>query len=130
MFRIALCTPPEYKYYKRFVAVCGCGSTDHAQHIDISVDDDYGIDMEIYSDAWVHVEWKWGWKAAYYSIKKRIMLALRILFTGHIRMQNGFIFDREEQIDDYLNALTNAKKELQINAAKKREAKEAKENSI
>lgn len=61
----------------------------------------------IFLNMYKNVYWSSYWKSDNFfrNIWIRIQASLKVLFTGYIKMEESFIFQGDEQIDAFLNAL-------------------------
>lgn len=102
-----------------------CHCTDKRCDMDLELELDKEFDMinlGIYEDLYYEPHWKtdnWFINKWY-----RITGALRLLFVGRIKVENFFIFEGEEQINDFVDTLKNGMKQLQLEAEKKKAEKE------
>jgi hypothetical protein len=102
-------------------AGCSCGNAEHDHNIQLSVEDDpYGlINVSIESNLKycdISVEWNGNlFKKAW----SRIKTAFKILWTGELVIMSEFIFEDEEQVRDYIQAINDAILRLRINGNKR-----------
>jgi hypothetical protein len=91
----------EAVYYR---ASCSCGES--KCDLSIELEREKGSDM-IFLNMYKNVYWSSYWKSDNFfkNIWIRIQASLKVLFTGYIKMEESFIFQGDEQIDAFLNAL-------------------------
>jgi hypothetical protein len=98
---------------KYFTAICACNDPDHSQYlcVEAEMDDPLIITCSIYQQ----LEW------ADYDLHNskfpmrlwhRLKRAMAYLFTGRVQVEGHHLFDNENAIRDYANALIGAADEL------------------
>ena len=104
------CVSHNFKDAIFYTAECCCGDNDHAITLELEVDE-YGLMyLSMYKDLACCSYWDCdNWFAEKW---KRIKIAMRMLFAGYIEVQECFIFDSEEHIDGFIQALTEGKEKL------------------
>ena len=127
--------------YVFYTASCGCMSPECAIVIMLEYDPEIGyITMEMYHDlrycSWWHVDttenfkwiknedwqdrlqdWLYTLKDFYYRLKG----ALRLLFTGRIKVEEFFLFKDEEQIEAFMTALREGQEHIKEYTRKQEE---------
>lgn len=96
---------------------CSCTSDDHSTIIEMEYDNEMNIlSLHFYKDvsysAWLF--WKddniFGkFIDSLKIIKRRIVGAIKLIFTGHLEMSEEFILMSENHINDFIEALQEAK---------------------
>ena len=96
---------------------CDCSSDEHAANIEMEWDNEINMLVlnfykEVSYSAWLF--WKddnFFGKAvdAYRIIMRRIKGAIKLIFTGSLEMQDEFIIQDEQHINDFIEALEEAK---------------------
>lgn len=101
-----ICKTNEFEDSIFYHSVCGCSSSDHCHEIMLEVDKDgYYIACTIYQDLfWMERGMCDTW---YKSLWFRVRNSVKYLFTGHVRMSGEHIFQKEQHMKDYANALLN-----------------------
>ena len=88
---------------------CACGGGEDCDSlIDLSFDKDFGhIDVEFYKNiVWAdYYKNDWFWQRWW----SRIKAASKVLFTGYIEMEGGFLIEGEEHLDGFIEALQEGK---------------------
>lgn len=105
--------PEPVIYYK---ADCACGSSECSLILELEYDKYIGdISLTIYNDLAYCSWWYIKNETKFYFFKdiyRRVKGALKLLFTGKIRLEGNFIFSDIDQIDAFINALEEGKKKL------------------
>lgn len=84
-------------------ASCMCGSEDC--DITLELEHDKELD-EIILTLYKDVNWSDGWSNnLFVRLWNRIKTSLRVLFIGHIKMSESFIFENEEQIKEFTSTI-------------------------
>lgn len=88
-----------------FRAACHCNSEDCDMTLILEKDKEvHDITLSLHKDLHFAAHWnddrKW-----YKNIWLRIKGALRILFTGHVKLEDYFLFGSKKQIQDFIKAL-------------------------
>ncbi len=106
----------EYDDAVFYKAVCGCGDITHSHSILLEYDGEIPkmITMRLFSKFDFHVwrgeEYKSGIvnyiKDKFNSFRNRVKYACKVLFVGEFDWDEDFVFESEEQIKDYIVALT------------------------
>ena len=94
-----------------YEAACACGDKSHNLTLWFEKDKAYSnmIFLTVYQD----LKWSSDWQiGVIFRIWRRIKAALRILFIGYVEVDSEFIFEGKEQIDDFIAALQEGKKEI------------------
>ena len=103
------CVLHNFKDAVVYKAECACGSDEDALILELEVDGGL-MYLTMYKDLACCSYWDCdNWFAEKW---KRIKIATRMLFTGYIEVQECFIFDSEEHIDGFIQALTEGKERL------------------
>lgn len=93
----------EYEDAIFYRASCSCG--DQRQDTSLYLELDRETDMiylHLFSEVYYSSYWTDNWFIdKWYRIKD----ALRLIFTGKIKIENTFLFEGEEQIKDFINML-------------------------
>ena len=93
-------------YYK---VSCACGGGDDCDcGIDFEIDKDFG-DIEV--NFYQVIKWADYWKCNWFFTRwwARIKVALKILWTGEMRLEGGFLVQGQEHIDSILDAWQEGK---------------------
>ena len=95
-------------YYR---AACSCGSHEHEVTIEVEIDKDINmVSINFYKNiAWCS---HWGSPNFFQRCWLKIKAVFKIIFTGYIELEEGFLMDSEEQIQDFINALEEGKKHV------------------
>lgn len=97
-----------------FRATCGCVDPYHDQNLRLEFLDmgnsnsailELSIDHKMHYPDWNERNW-------FKKIWKRIKFASKLLFTGYIELDGGFMFSGEDAIKDYIKALQSGMKKL------------------
>jgi hypothetical protein len=102
----------DHKNAKIFRAACDCGSSDCDMHIELENEPDtWFLSLTIYKK----LRWSSYWGDCNFFTEKwrRIKCSLKMLFTGYIEVEETFLM-REHQIDDFVDALIEGKRQLEI----------------
>ena len=100
-----------------FKAMCDCGENSHIHTLELSKDGDDNF-KEISLALYANVSYDY-WNEKFDSMEpwynqiymkifdywRRIKKAIVLIFTGYIKAEEYFMFQSEEQIRDYINAL-------------------------
>jgi len=98
-------------------ADCGCGCEDCSLELELELDEVEedslynSFSLNIFQDTnyfdWSNRdEWYWrGWS--------RIKIALRVLFTGKVKVSSEFIFQGEKQVRSFITALEEGSKMIE-----------------
>lgn len=99
----------ENKNAVMFRAACDCTDQDCDMTLDLEVDEDF-----LYLTLFKKLRWSSCWKCEniFQEIWLRISCAVKVLFTGYIEVEEAFLM-RDKQIDDFVDAITEAKEKLQ-----------------
>ncbi len=100
----------EYKTSIMYRIACDCGGKDCDLTLELEKDEDVQmLFLNLYKD----LAWSSYWKTDnwFENIWLRIKCALRILFTGYIKVEEGFVM-RDEQINGFIKALQEAKEKF------------------
>ena len=93
---------------------CSCGSDDHDITLEFEHDKKFPgmLFLNMYKDlAWSSY---WGDRNIFERIWKKLKVAFRILFVGYIEVEESFIFQGEDQIDSFIEALTEGKESMKL----------------
>lgn len=110
MISTGICKTSEFSDSTFFKAVCGCGSDDHTLTLVLENEDGI-ISLSIYVETTTAYWKKYSphLKVRFYErlkdIKFRILTAIKLIFTGRFKSQSDFIFENEQAIRDYTEAL-------------------------
>jgi len=93
-------------YYK---ADCSCGDSDHEILIEFEKDKECP-DM-IFLNFYKNIAWcsHWGSDNIFYNFWKRVKCAIKVLFTGYVELEESFIIQGEDSINDIIKALEEGK---------------------
>lgn len=106
------CMTGEYDDSFFFHSVCECTDNNHSQDIMLEMDKDgYFIECRIFQDLF-WADWKFRDAPFYERWWIRICHSTRYLLTGQVRMQGTHLFEKEQHIRDYAEALLGAIDEL------------------
>jgi hypothetical protein len=100
-------------YYdsKWYTAECQCGSDECNLHLNLDVDKQFeDISLCMYQN--LYYRSYWGETNWFTEKWHRITGALRLLFTGYIKIQSEFRFNGEKQINDFTSSLQKGMQEL------------------
>jgi hypothetical protein len=108
----------EYEDAIYYRAACAC--TDPQCDLSLELEIDKEFDM-IFLNMYEDLYYASYWKSDNWFIDKwyRIKGAVKLLFTGRIKVENSFIFQGEDQINDFLSALKQGMEQLKINKKNK-----------
>ena len=97
-------------YYR---AACSCG--DEGCDLTLELEKDKECSM-IFLNMYKNLYWSSHWKSDNFFKNKwiRIKAALKMLFTGYVKIEESFIFKGDEQIDAFLNALKEGREYLNV----------------
>lgn len=97
---------------------CDCGADTCNTTLEFEIDKNIPelLFINIYKDLVWASQWnvdytKWTWRFVDYW--KRIKCALRVLFTGYIKVEESFIIRGGDHIDNFINALKEGKEKLE-----------------
>lgn len=100
-------------------AACGCTDSRCDLALELEIEKDINmIFLNMYKDLYYAPYWKtdnWFINKWY-----RITGALRLLFVGRIKVEDTFIFQEEEQINDFVNTIKQGMEQLKKNMAKEK----------
>ncbi len=93
-------------YYK---AECACGSSEDV--VTIEFEKDISLSNMIILNFYKHIAWcsYWGSTNIFYNFWKRIKCATKVLFTGYVDLEESFLIQGEESINDLIKALEEGK---------------------
>ena len=96
----------EFKDSVFYKIECDCGSDDHQITLELCHDEDLPelIDLIIYKKLGWSIYWSAD-KNLFTRLWKRITGALTLLFKGYVEVEESFIFQGEEHIQSFLNAI-------------------------
>lgn len=96
---------PDADFYK---VICDCGSDDHNQTLELNVEDGT-IYLHLYQKAFTKHVWCPTERFEFIEDwKTRFRTAWIILTQGYAEYETEFIFQNEEGIEDYINAMKNS----------------------
>lgn len=103
----------EYEGAIYYRAACSC--TDPQCDLSLELEIDANLDNMIFLNMYEDLYYASYWKSDNWFVEKwyRIKGAVKLLFTGRIKVENSFIFQGEDQINDFLKALKQGMKQLQ-----------------
>ena len=116
-------TSKNIMYVKKFKdsimlrAACDCMDESDDITIDIeSIDDEY-IEMTFYKKLYLtdYRPIPESIKDHFNNIKYRLKNAIKLIFTGRVDVESGFLFCGEEQIEDFIKTLNEAKEYVKEN---------------
>ena len=101
-------------------ASCACGDSDHMHDISVSIEEDapgviVSFDTNIEYCAY-QTEWHGN---IFQRIWSRTKAVCSIIFTGRLTMSSTFVFDSEEQVRDYIQAINDTIIEIRTQQFKK-----------
>ena len=101
---------PDSVFYR---AACSCGSSDHT--VEIELEKDKEIPEMVFLNFYKDVAWcdYWGNKNIFQRFWLKTKAVCRIIFTGYIHLEESFILQGEEQINEFIDALKEGKKHVQ-----------------
>jgi hypothetical protein len=99
----------EFKDAVYYTAICACGDDTH-HNITIELEKEKDTNM-LYMNFYKNIAWSshWGEMNWFKRIYKRIKCSLKILFTGYVELEECFIIQGEDQINDFIKALEEGK---------------------
>lgn len=112
---IEVLTSNDARLWYRLRTTCDCGSNDHALNIDVEWEKDHSSVSMVFYYKTMWTMWKAG-DAWLKRLWLRISTAAKVLFTGEIELEEGFIFRGEKHISALLNTLTNINNRLKRKA--------------
>ena len=98
-----------------FESVCACTSAEHGHSLMLEIDEDCCVTCTISQTL------EWARYQQYdsklerfflYRIGQRIIDSLKYIFSGHVSISASHLFENEESLRDYANALLGAADEL------------------
>lgn len=97
---------------------CQCYDPCHNITFNVEVDEEIphevvlniSVETRHFSEVWSY-DWKDKLTAPFRKVVKRTKAAFKILTTGTVTMETGFIFRGEKQIDEFCSTIQNAKLE-------------------
>ena len=97
-------------------ASCACTDKRCDLHLSLERDKEFNtISLELNDDMYYY-SFQWIENPSWFLDKwYRIKGAIRILFTGRIKINNSFIFQGEDHIQDFLNALNSGMEKFKKN---------------
>lgn len=119
MVSFRICKTDEWEDCVYYKANCACGNDECNITLDLEAEeyeeneglknDTINLNMfsNLYYNSWTGVKENW-----YCSIISRTKAALRILFTGRIKVSSSFMFRGEKQIEEFINALEEGKEKI------------------
>jgi len=93
-------------------ASCDCGSPDCDLTLELEKDKDLQM---IFLNLYKNLAWSSYWGSGdvwYINLWRRIKCALKILITGHIQVEETFVFRDIEQIEHFTNAINEGIEKL------------------
>lgn len=93
-----------------YECACSCGSRDHNVLIEFTYDKEfYMVEMNFYKK----IIWCANWKPTWYkNLWKRIRGSLKMLFTGRISLEESFLIEDTEVMDNLITALIEGRRKL------------------
>lgn len=134
-----ICQMANYPDFVSYRAVCSCQSADHDQTIVVEYDEDIeaptitlyytastnelGSNTDYFRSLWMTTD---NWFVSKYAtvgwwltdMWNRFKYAAKIIFTGRIQLETAYLFEQQEHITSYLNALHSALDKMVKNSAK------------
>ena len=100
----------EDKDFISYRATCACTDEHHSQTLHIeNIEDTDMIELTIYSQLWYP---DWIEKNPFKRFWRRLKVSTKLLFTGQIFLEGGFMFSGEDSIKDYVKALKEGLKKI------------------
>lgn len=102
----------DFQYSVFYRAACSCGSDEHDITLILEHDEDIPsmINLVMHKDlAWCSY-WGGSW---WQRLKRRIFGPARMLFTGYVEVEETFIFQGKEQIEEFISALNEGIEKLE-----------------
>ena len=93
-----------------YECACSCGDKDHNVDIEFTYDKEfYMVEMNFYKD----VMWCASWEPTWYkNLWKRITGSLKMLLTGRIVLEESFLIEDLENMDNIITALIEGRRKL------------------
>ena len=133
-----ICKTGEFNDAIFYEAICSCQADNHTQTLIVEVDEDLPeqVNLQIYSKVITSQFTSWDsryefheamrdgdyFKIGYYKAKlfiehiaARLRFTRDIWFKGYIQVENQFIFRNEAAINDYIEAINQAKTKIKEN---------------
>jgi len=100
----------EFKDSIFYRAACSCGSNEHDITIEFEIDED--IPSMLFLNFHKNIAWcsHWGNLNLFGRTWKRIKCSFKMLFTGYVELDESFIIQGEDDINDFIAALKEGKK--------------------
>lgn len=111
----------EYRGCITYKASCSCFNSDHDLFIYMEKDEGFNIlNLRFYADIkcsgnfdlWDQSPFSKKLKKILSVLWNRTKISLRVMFLGKIEMEQEFVINDEEQINDFIKALEDGKKYL------------------
>lgn len=118
----------EYNDYILFKAACSCLANDHDLMISIEEDPEFNNELVINFSANVSfIDKTPAFKETFMDKLDRIIAnifyrtkkSLKLLFTGYLEMDTCFLLSNEEDINDFLKAISGGLEKIKTNKNKK-----------
>jgi hypothetical protein len=99
----------QYDTAVSYRMACDCTSPHHDMTIELETDEDF-LSLHLYAD--LETDVYWGQTNFFQRCWRRIKIALRVLLTGHMKVGEEFLFQTDQHIDSFINALQEGKQLL------------------
>jgi hypothetical protein len=98
-------------YYR---VACSCGSNEHDITIEFEIDEE--IPSMIFLNFHKNIAWcsHWGNLNWFERVWKRISCSFKMLFTGYVELEESFIIQGEDDINDFIAALEEGKTYIKL----------------
>ncbi len=98
----------NYVWYK---IACDCGAGECDSTIAFEIDKDFG-DIEV--NFYQNIKWADYWKNEWFFTRwwARIKVALKVLWTGEMRLEGGFIVQGEDHMNSFVDAVQEGRDKM------------------
>jgi hypothetical protein len=102
----------EFKDSIFYRVACDCTDKNHDATIEFEYDKECNmISMHFYKE--IIWESRWGEERWYMKLWKRLSCSIRMLFTGHIELEDEFLFLDIEHMSEFITALIEGRQKIQ-----------------
>lgn len=102
----------EHEYGKSvyYRVACNCGEPSHDLSLEIEADEFPAMTLHFYGQYTIPHYWR---QNNFFSrLWERVKFSLRVLFIGHVDVENDFMLMEEEHIDSFISALEEGKQKI------------------
>jgi len=92
-----------------FEASCSCCHPDHSLQLVIEKDKD--ISLQIYTNTYYYEEYDKN--NFFLKLYKRIKNAIKLIFTGSLKIESDFLFSNKKQIEQFIEAIQKTKEKYE-----------------